>query len=116
MLHIFVAFSLLSLQILLQYDVLINLNEKIIKDNKSIKFISYSNKIKPEIQKIYKELNVSCQPVAIDSGKVWPKNGVIVPNKTIKISILKPIENGMGEKEFVNLLEKKIYSELDQIS
>ena len=71
---------------------------------------------KKGVGRIYKELNVFCQPVAIDSGKVWPKNGVIVPNKTIKISILKPIENGMGEKEFVNLLEKKIYFELDQIS
>ena len=43
----------------LNNGVVINLNEKIIKDKKSIKFISYSNKIKPEIQKIYKELNVA---------------------------------------------------------
>ena len=71
---------------------------------------------KKGVGRIYKELNVCCQPVAIDSGKVWPKSGVIVPNKTIKISILKPIENGMNEKEFVNLLEKMIYSELNQTS
>ena len=71
---------------------------------------------KKGVGRIYKELNVCCQPVAIDSGKVWPKNGIIVPNKTIRISILKPIENGMDEKEFVNLLEKKIYSELDRVN
>jgi 3'(2'), 5'-bisphosphate nucleotidase len=35
-----------------------NLSEKSIKKNKTIKFISYSNKIKPEIQKIYKNIGV----------------------------------------------------------
>jgi len=36
----------------------INLSNKIIKNNKSITFISYSNKIKPEIQKIYQDIGV----------------------------------------------------------
>ena len=35
-----------------------NLSEKSIKKNKTIKFISYSNKIKPEIEKIYKNIGV----------------------------------------------------------
>ena len=38
---------------------IVNLNDKTIKDNQSLKFISYSNKIKPEIQKIYKNLGVT---------------------------------------------------------
>ena len=38
---------------------IVNLNDKTIKNNQSIKFISYSNKIKPEIQKIYKNLGVT---------------------------------------------------------
>ena len=37
----------------------INLSSKNIEKNKSIKFISYSNKLKPEIQKIYDEIGVS---------------------------------------------------------
>ena len=37
---------------------IINLSNKIIKNKRPIKFISYSNKIKPEIQKIYKEIGV----------------------------------------------------------
>ena len=37
----------------------INLNSKNIEKNKSIKFISYSNKLKPEIQKIYDNIGVS---------------------------------------------------------
>ena len=36
----------------------INLSNKIIENKRPIKFISYSNKIKPEIQKIYKEIGV----------------------------------------------------------
>ncbi len=34
------------------------------------------------------------------------------PNKTITISILKPINTGIEETEFVKLLQKEIYSEL----
>jgi 3'(2'), 5'-bisphosphate nucleotidase len=36
----------------------LNLSESIIKNTGRIKFISYSNKIKPEIQKIYNDLGV----------------------------------------------------------
>ena len=67
---------------------------------------------KKGVGRIYRELKIKCQPVAIDSGKVWPKSGKMFPNKTITISILKPIETGIEEKEFLNLLQKKIYSEL----
>ena len=42
----------------LSNGVIVNLNEKSTKNNKPIKFISYSNKIKPEIQKIYQDLCV----------------------------------------------------------
>ena len=37
----------------------INLSNKSIEKNRPIKFISYSNKIKPEIQKIYDDIGVS---------------------------------------------------------
>ena len=37
---------------------IINLSSKKIENNRPIKFISYSNKIKPEIQKIYKDIGV----------------------------------------------------------
>ena len=55
---------------------------------------------------------MQCQPVAIDSGKVWPKNSTIKANKTITVSILDPIDPGLEEKEFVRILENRIYSEL----
>ena len=37
-------------------------------------------------------------------------------NKTIKISILKAVEPGLDSQEFVKLIEKKIYTELDNIN
>ena len=39
-------------------DKTINLSTKRAENNRPIKFISYSNKIKPEIQKIYKDIGV----------------------------------------------------------
>ncbi len=71
---------------------------------------------KKGIGRIYSELNIKCQPVAINSGTVWPKKGNLIRNKTITISILKAVEPGLNSKEFTNLVEKKIYSELDNIN
>ena len=66
--------------------------------------------------RIYEELNVACQPVAINSGYVWPKKGKKKSNKTITISILKPIPSGLTKENFIQILEKNIYSELDLIN
>ena len=66
--------------------------------------------------RIYQELNIDCQPVAINSGHVWPKYGRKDCNKTITISILKSIPAGLSKEEFIQILEKKIYSELDLIN
>ena len=66
--------------------------------------------------RIYEQLNVTCQPVAINSGYVWPKKGEKKPNRTITISILKPIPSGLTKENFIQILEKNIYSELDLIN
>jgi 1-acyl-sn-glycerol-3-phosphate acyltransferase len=66
--------------------------------------------------RIYEELKISCQPVAINSGYVWPKKGIKQSNKIITISILPPLYYGMDKNEFANKLEKTIYSELDNIN
>ena len=63
--------------------------------------------------RIYEKLNITCQPVAINSGYVWPKKGLKESNKTITISILKPILKGLPIDEFTQSLEESIYSELN---
>ena len=65
--------------------------------------------------RIYEELKINCQPVAINSGHVWPKKGKKQSNKTITISILKPIKANHTKEDFMNILENNIYSELDFI-
>ena len=70
---------------------------------------------KKGVGRIYKELGIKCQPVAINSGNVWPKNGSLKLNKLITVSILKPIETGIGPNDFIEIIEKQIYSELDLI-
>ena len=62
--------------------------------------------------RIYEELKIDCQPVAINSGYVWPKKGRKNFNKTITISILKPIKADYSKEEFIKILENDIYSEL----
>ena len=70
---------------------------------------------KKGVKRIYKELNIFCQPVALNSGSVWPKNGELKANKTLTISILDPIGPGINPDEFLNLLQKNIYEEIDKI-
>ena len=71
---------------------------------------------KKGVSRIYENLNISCQPVAINSGYVWPKKGLKTSNKTITISILKPIKKGLTKDKFLHLLEKNIYDELNLIN
>ena len=66
--------------------------------------------------RIYEELNISCQPIAINSGNTWPKNGSKKINTTLTVSILRPIEPGLDRKIFLKNLENTIYSELDALN
>ncbi|MDC3126718.1 1-acyl-sn-glycerol-3-phosphate acyltransferase [Candidatus Pelagibacter sp.] len=66
--------------------------------------------------RIYNELNIACQPVAINSGYVWPKKGSKNSHRTITISILAPINSGMKKENFLENLENKIYSELNLLN
>ena len=71
---------------------------------------------KKGVTRIYQELNIACQPVAINSGYVWPKKGQKTSHKTITISILTPISAGMAKENFLQILESKIYNELNLLS
>ena len=73
-------------------------------------------KFKKGTGRIYEALKIKCQPVAINSGYVWPKNKPLKSNKIITISILKSIEPGLAKEEFLNILENNIYSELDKMN
>ena len=71
---------------------------------------------KKGVGRIYEALNISCVPIALNSGKVWPKHGIVKHPGKITVSFLKPIEPGLNKDEFIKNLELKIYEEIKNIS
>ena len=71
---------------------------------------------KKGVGRIYEALNISCVPIALNSGKVWPKKGIIKNPGKITISILEKIKPGLNKDEFIKNLEEKIYNEIKNIS
>ena len=71
---------------------------------------------KKGVAKIYEKLEIDCLPLAINSGTVWPKSGKKKSFKEITVSIIEPIKSGHNKDEFLNILEKNIYNELDNIN
>ena len=71
---------------------------------------------KKGVGKIYEALDIACVPVALNSGNVWPKSGIIKYPGKITVSFLKPIEPGLNRDEFIRNLEMKIYDEVKNIS
>jgi 1-acyl-sn-glycerol-3-phosphate acyltransferase len=80
-----------------------------IKTNETIPF-------KKGVGRIYEALNISCLPIALNSGNVWPKKGFLKYPGKITISLLKPIKPGLNRDEFVKFVENKIYGEIKNIS
>ena len=74
------------------------------------------SQFKKGASRIYDELKIKCQPVAINSGYIWPKRGSLKPNLSLTISILKPIESGINKERFLEKLQKEIYTELDSLN
>ena len=71
---------------------------------------------KKGVGKIYEQLKIECLPLAINSGVVWPKTGKKKSNKEIIVSILSPIKLGHDKDNFLKILEKNIYDELNKIN
>tara|TARA_Y100000590_G_scaffold230416_1_gene259761 strand:+ start:2783 stop:3490 length:708 start_codon:yes stop_codon:yes gene_type:complete len=71
---------------------------------------------KKGVGRIYESLNIACVPIALNSGKVWPREGIIKYPGKITVSILEPIKPGLNKEEFVKDLEMKIYEEIKNIS
>jgi 1-acyl-sn-glycerol-3-phosphate acyltransferase len=71
---------------------------------------------KKGVGRIYEALNISCIPIALNSGNVWPKKGIIKYPGKITISLLEPIKPGLNREEFIKNLERKIYNEIKNIS
>ena len=67
---------------------------------------------KKGVGRIYNALNLPCIPVALNTGKVWPKNSFMKYPGDIHISFLEPVASGKESKEFTRDIENKIYNEI----
>ena len=67
---------------------------------------------KKGVGRIYNALNLPCIPVALNTGKVWPKNSFMKHSGDIHISFLEPIMPGKEKDEFIKEIENKIYNEI----
>ena len=100
------------------------IKESVNKSNRPVLIFPQATRVLPDdrvpfkkgVGRIYEELKIKCQPLAINSGRTWQKNNIIKTNKSITISILNYIDTGLDSKEFISRVENNIYSELDKIN
>jgi 1-acyl-sn-glycerol-3-phosphate acyltransferase len=71
---------------------------------------------KKGVGRIYETLELPCIPVALNSGKIWPKNSFLKYPGNIHVSFLDPIKAGLEKNSFLKILEEKIYSETKKYS
>jgi 1-acyl-sn-glycerol-3-phosphate acyltransferase len=98
------------------------INKTIKKDNRPIVIFPQGTRIKfgekspfkKGVGRIYDSLNLPCIPVALNSGKIWPKNSFMKYGGDIHISFLDPIMPGKEKGEFLKEIENKIYSEIEK--
>ena len=101
-----------------------NISEKLLNTKRPLIIFPQGTRVLPNerptfkkgASRIYEELRIKCQPVAINSGYVWPKKGRKTNQRTITISILEPIHPGMHKDEFLKILENNIYTELNLLN
>jgi 1-acyl-sn-glycerol-3-phosphate acyltransferase len=70
---------------------------------------------KPGVAALYKALNVPVVPVALDSGRFWPRRSFIKQPGTITIRFLEPIPPGLDRQAFMRLLEERTEAACDEI-
>ena len=74
------------------------------------------SKFKKGFARIYSDFQINCLPIAINSGKAWPKSSFLKSKQSITVSILKPFEPGQDLEQFSKEVENLIYKELDLIN
>ena len=103
----------------------VGLVEKVLNDKRNTLIIfpqgtrkNYKDrsKFKKGFVRIYNDFQIRCLPIAINSGKTWPKSSFLKSNQSITISILKAFEPGQNPEQFNSEVENSIYKELNLIN
>ncbi|MFW6413167.1 MAG: lysophospholipid acyltransferase family protein [Oceanicaulis sp.] len=70
---------------------------------------------KPGVVGLYTAMGAPCVPVALNSGLYWPAHGITRTPGTIVIEFLEPIEPGLGKRDFLAELERRIETASDAL-
>ena len=62
----------------------------------------------PGVAGLYRDLELTCYPVATNSGMHWPAHGFLRRPGTIVFEFLEPIPPGLKRAEFMRLLQERI--------
>jgi len=65
---------------------------------------------KPGVAALYKALDVPVVPVALDSGRFWPRRSFVKQPGTITVRFLAPIPPGLDRQDFMRLLQQRTES------
>lgn len=66
---------------------------------------------KPGIAALYRDLNVACVPIALNTGMVWPAHGIMRFPGTATLRVLPAIAPGLSRDDFMRELETAIETE-----
>jgi 1-acyl-sn-glycerol-3-phosphate acyltransferase len=70
---------------------------------------------KPGVAALYRDLKLPCTPVALNTGLIWPANGIKrYPGEAV-IRFLPPIPAGLSREDFMRELEARIESGSDAL-
>ena len=70
---------------------------------------------KPGVAALYRELDMPCTPVALNSGLRWPGRGLKRQPGHIVIEFLEPIAPGLNRRDFMRTLEERIEKASDAL-
>jgi 1-acyl-sn-glycerol-3-phosphate acyltransferase len=69
----------------------------------------------PGVFALYRALDIPVVPVALDSGRLWRRNGFLKHSGTITVSVLPEIPPGLDRKAFMAQLETAIETETERL-
>lgn len=64
---------------------------------------------------LYAAHGLTCVPAAVNTGHFWPRKGVIRRPGHAVIEFLEPIPPGLGEEEFLKLIEERVETASDRL-
>ncbi len=70
---------------------------------------------KPGVAALYKDLNLPCTPVALNTGRFWPASGFDIRPGVAVMEFLPPLAPGLSRNDFMRELETIVETHTDRL-